>query len=98
MSYEKGKDYLIQKYDGVLEGKLAFMPLDAALGAVVFFYDLAKDLLNCIPDSIKSQLTQQELQMPVSLENGVGTTNSLQSVEKHLKDLKRLVRITSMSA
>ena len=57
------------------------LPLDVALGAYFFFVNLAKDLLNYIPNYIE-KVAQQDENFQNSEVNGVGITQSMASLRE----------------
>ena len=56
--------YSILEYSGTQElgSLMKFMPLGAALGAMVFFWDLAKDLVSATQHFIKREVTKDQVQ------------------------------------
>ena len=91
---KKHKDkYQIEEYSGSQEYSeaLKYMPLNAALGAMVFFYRLGKDLSSHILKSLdkvdKSKLTTQQQQ---TLEaNGVGINQFIDLQEEKFSILTK---------
>lgn len=82
---KKGK-YLIEDYEGSAKYMevMKQAPLSVVMGAMVFFLNLANELLIAIPSYLR---TEAEKQMG-SLKNGEPITNYLHSLEKDLKWLR----------
>jgi len=92
ITFRKGDLYLIEEYEG--SDKYAEVmkdsPVNAALGAVVFFYRLGKALSICLMDYLEGE-TQNNNQLREALEkNGVGINQFMQSLKGILQSLKRL--------
>lgn len=85
----KGK-YIIEDFDPDEHEKnineMDLMPYGIALGAMLFFYHLANDLLSYIPNYLAKEVESQM----ASCKNGQDTTNSLQSQEGLMLVLKKL--------
>ena len=64
------------------------MPLDAVLGAVVFFYNLGKDLSIAMLNSLDKKNEEILAQYLTSQPNGGGTTQSLGYLTEILQNLK----------
>ena len=62
-------------------------PLDAVLGAMVFFYSLGKDLSLVMMNSLDTQNEATLAQHLASLPSGDGTIQSMQSLREILQDL-----------
>ena len=62
-------------------------PLDAVLGAMVFFYSLGKDLSLVMMNSLDTQNEETLAQHLASLPNGDGTIQSMHSLKEILQDL-----------
>ena len=62
-------------------------PLDAVLGAMVFFYSLGKDLSLVMMNSLDTQNEETLVQHLASLPNGDGTIQSMHSLREILQDL-----------
>ena len=93
ISFERKNHYLIKRYKGYNETAEAFktMPLNVALGAMVFFYRLGNELLSYMTDYLAQEAEQQEGQVhKVLQENGVGIsqfTHSLKEISETLMTL-----------
>lgn len=91
VTYRKGERYVIEPYDGSKYAvQMLKMPLNITIGAMVFFWNLKKELLNltlnCLKEEIGENLTSEQLK---ALElNGVGINQSLHSLTEILSDLK----------
>jgi len=62
-------------------------PLDAVLGAMVFFYSLGKDLSLVMMNSLDTQNEETLAQHLASLPSGDGTIQSMHSLKEILQDL-----------
>jgi len=86
--------YLIQDYEGTYNyaEKMKQMPLDIVLGAIVFFYNLTNELLNCTLNYLETQLKmgKESQAQIISQENGEDILKSIHSLKETLRDLKRL--------
>ena len=85
----KVKDkYQIQEYDGTkYEEEMMYMPLDIAINAMVFFYQLNRDLLDLTQNYLKVPQNLTDQQKEILDRNGVGTNQSLHLLQEILKDL-----------
>jgi hypothetical protein len=80
--------YKIEEYDGTkYEEEMMYMPLDIAINAMVFFYQLNRDLLNLTQNYLKVPQNITDQQKEVLVRNGVGTNQSLHLLQEILKDL-----------
>lgn len=95
----KGNKYLISEYNGTseLSETMRNMPLSVVMGSIVFFYNLSKELLSCIPNYIQKQLTKEQLAEVVSLQSGENTTKYTQSLREILDGLTRLLNYPSIA-
>ena len=84
----QGVRYTLKEYDPDTNEDAKNYPLDAVFGAMVFFYDLGKDLSKVILNSSSKQNEQNLAQYLDSLQNGDGTIPSMQSLTEILQDLK----------
>ena len=84
----QGQRYTLKEYDPDINEEAKNYPLDACFGAMVFFYDLGKDLSTVILNSSSKQNEQNLAQYLGSLQNGDGTIPSMQSLAEILQDLK----------
>jgi hypothetical protein len=67
------------------------MPLDVVMSAMVFFYDLGKELLRAIPNYIQKNLTEEQTyQLKQTLaQNGIGINKSMHSLEEIFSTLTK---------
>lgn len=86
-----GRRYAIEPYESA--GKYADLmkdaPMDAVMGASLFFYRLGNDLINATLTSLESQKTNTP-QNPSSDASGDGTLPSISSLKEMLQDLNEL--------
>ena len=85
---KQGQRYTLKEYDPDINEEAKNYPLDACFGAMVFFYDLGKDLSTVILNSSSKQNEVNLAQYLDSLQNGGGITQSMQSLTGILQDLK----------
>jgi len=88
--------YLIEPYAGTAKTseKMKEMPIAVVFGAIVFFWNLTKDLSNCILNYIKSDVElKQHLQ-----KNGVVIENLMSLPEETFSDTKLLRNFPSILA
>lgn len=87
IEHRKGNRYTIKEYNPNTSETAKDMPLDAVLGAVVFFYNLGKDLsiamMNCLDKKNEQTLAEYLISQP----NGVGTIQSMHSLKAMLQNL-----------
>ena len=87
IEHRQGNRYTIKEYDPNTSEIAKDMPLDAVLGAVVFFYNLGKDLsiamLNCLDKKNEQTLAEYLTSMP----NGGGTIQSMDYLTAMLQSL-----------
>jgi hypothetical protein len=67
------------------------MPLDVVMSAMVFFYDLGKELLRAIPSYIQKNLTEEQTyQLKQTLaQSGAGINQSMHSLEEIFSTLTK---------
>lgn len=87
---EKGERYTIKKYDGVdNEETMKKTPVDIALGASVFFYNLRRELQRAILKFSSDQMEElTSQQREILLQNGVGFNHYILSLREILEDLE----------
>lgn len=87
IEHRQGNRYTIKEYDPNNSEIAKDMPLDAVLGAVVFFYNLGKDLsiamLNCLDKKNEQTLAEYLTSLP----NGGGTIQSMDYLTAMLQNL-----------
>ena len=90
--FERKNFYSIKPYNGYEETAPIFkyMPLDVALGAMVFFYRLGNELLNYLRNYLteQAQMEGQPLRMALE-ESGVGINQFMHSLEVMSRDLTK---------
>lgn len=74
------------KYSEVLK----YMPLDIALGSMLFFYHLHNDCVTNLKDFIQNEVEQSEQAKQILEKNGVGINHFTQQLEETFSTLKRL--------
>lgn len=74
------------KYSEVLK----YMPLDIALGSMLFFYHLHNDCVTNLKDFILKEVEQSEQAKQILEKNGVGINHFTQQLEETFSTLKRL--------
>ena len=84
----QGQRYTLKEYDPDINEEAKNYPLDACFGAMVFFYDLGKDLSTVILNSSSKQNEESLVQFLASQPNGDGIIQSMQSLTEILQGLK----------
>ena len=87
IEHRTGDRYTIKEYDPNTSELAKQFPLDAVLGAVVFFYNLGKELSTVILTSLDSKNQQILAEYLYSQENGAGITASMDSLAEILQGL-----------
>ena len=87
IEHRKGNRYTIKEYEPNNSEIAKDMPLDAVLGAVVFFYNLGKDLSLVMLNSLDKKNEQTLAEYLISQPNGVGTIQSMHSLKAMLQNL-----------
>ena len=85
---KQGNRYKIKEYDPDLSEDAKNYPLDAVLGAMVFFYDLGRDLSTVMLNFSKEANEENLAHYLTSLPNGGGTIQSMDSLTEILQGLK----------
>lgn len=82
--------YNIEKYESSdkYSEVLKYMPLDIALGSMLFFYHLHNDCVNGLKDYIQKEANQSEQVNKLLEENGVGINHFTQQLEEIFSTLK----------
>ena len=83
----QGNRYTLKEYDPDTNETAKDFPLDAVLGAIVFFYSLGKDLSLTMMNSLDKANQETLAQHLISHPNTDGTTASLQSLTEILQSL-----------
>ena len=83
--------YLIEPYETYDNYDMKQMPLDVVFGAMVFFWNLNKELLNHIPTYLKEELPNLTSHQKQTLQDaGIGTQAFIHSLEEMLPTLTML--------
>jgi hypothetical protein len=69
---------------------LKYMPLDVALGSMLFFWTLLNDCVNGLADFIQSEVEQSEQAKNILEKNGVGINHSMQQLREMYSNLMPL--------
>ncbi len=88
IEYKRGNRYNIKDYDPDTSEIAKEFPLDVVLGAIVFFYNLGKDLSMVMLNSLDKKNERALAQHLLLQQNGDGLTHSMQSLMEILQDLK----------
>ena len=90
--------YLIEDYESSDKYSEAMkdMPIDIALGAVVFFYRLGKELSVYLMGYLQREAQKEDSELKQTLaENGVGISQFMQSLRETSSGLKKLQNLRS---
>ena len=84
--------YTIEDYEGAdkYSEVLKYMPLDVALGSMLFFWTLLNDCVNGLTDFIQSEVEQSEQASKLLAKNGVGISQSMQQLKEMYSNLMPL--------
>jgi hypothetical protein len=96
----KVKDlYTIEEYESSYKYAevLKYMPLDIALGAMVFFWTLQNDCVNALADYIQNEVEQSEQVKQVLAKNGVGINQFTQQLRGIFSDSMPLLNYQSQN-
>jgi hypothetical protein len=93
ISTEIKEEYNIVDYEGTeaYSELMKLMPLNAVLGAQVFFYNLGSELLKALPSYLERQAKEIIQRVPNLEKDGDGTLAFINSLEEILDTLKRLL-------
>jgi hypothetical protein len=69
---------------------LKYMPLDVALGSMLFFWTLLNDCVKGLADFIQSEVEQSEQAKNILEKNGVGINHSMQQLREMYSELMPL--------
>jgi hypothetical protein len=89
----KTKDlYTIHEYESSYQyaEALKYMPLDIALGSMLFFWTLLNDCVNALSHYIQNEVEQSEQAKQVLEKNGVGINQSMQQLREIFSNLMPL--------
>ena len=86
-----GDRYRIEKYEGTGERAeiMKHMPLDVVLSAIVFFYNLTKELLKCTPSYLQQKITQEKISKQVLAQSGEDMQSFILLHREILEDLMK---------
>ena len=94
VNFKQKEKYTVAPYEPSEEvsNLMKEMPLDVVMSAMVFFYDLGKELLRAIPSYIQKNLTEEQTyQLKQTLaQNGVGINQSMHSLEEIFSNSTKL--------
>lgn len=92
VTFRKGELYLIEEYEG--SNKYAEVmkdsPVNAALGAIVFFYRLGNVLSSYLADSLTQQMMKDQQALKDLEQNGGGINQYMQSLKEISQNLEKL--------
>jgi hypothetical protein len=88
IEHKRGHRYKLKDYDPDTSEDAKDFPLDAVLGAIVFFYNLGKDLSLVMMNSLEKKNEIALAQHLLSHPNGDGLTHSMESLTEILQNLK----------
>ena len=88
IEHKRGHRYKIKDYNPDTSEDAKDFPLDAVLGAIVFFYNLGKDLSLVMMNSLEKKNEIALAQHLLSQPNGDGLTHSMESLTEILQSLK----------
>jgi len=88
IEHKRGNRYKIKDYNPDTSEDAKDFPLDAVLGAIVFFYNLGKDLSLVMMNSLEKKNEIALAQHLLSHPNGDGLTHSMESLTEILQNLK----------
>ena len=92
VTLEKNDMYLIEEYESSdrYSEALKDMPIDIALGALLFFYRLGRELSSYLMDYLQQEANQDQQLKQVLEENGVGINQYMQSLKETSSVLNKL--------
>ena len=90
INYKHKDTYLIDDYTG--EEKPLDVTLDVAIGCMVFFYNLTKDLVSYIPNFLEEEAVRNPKVSQILAKNGLGIKTFTQSLEGIFSNLMPLQR------
>jgi len=96
----KVKDlYTIEEYESSYKYAevLKYMPLDIALGSMLFFWTLQNDCVNALADCIQNEVEQSEQVKQVLAKNGVGINQFTQQLRGIFSDSMPLLNYQSQN-
>ena len=87
IEHKRGNRYKIKDYNPDTSEEAKEFPLDAVLGAIVFFYNLGKDLSMVMLNSLDKKNEKALAQHLLSQQSGDGLTHSMESLTEILQNL-----------
>jgi hypothetical protein len=96
----KVKDlYTIEEYESSYKYAevLKYMPLDIALGSMLFFWTLQNDCVNALTDYIQNEVEQSEQAKQVLVKSGVGINQFTQQLKGIFSDSMPLLNYQSQN-
>jgi len=93
VTFQRKNMYLIEDYESSdkYSEVMKDMPIDIAMGAVVFFYRLGKELSLYLTGYLQKEAQREDSELKQTLaENGVGINQFMQSLKETSSNLKRL--------
>ena len=88
ITIKQNDKYLIEEYEGEDTEIMKDMPMDAVLGAIIFFYHLGMDLSKYMLNSLQDQENKHILEQLTLEENGDGINQISSSLKGILEGLK----------
>tara|TARA_B100000427_G_scaffold326984_1_gene336707 strand:+ start:649 stop:1299 length:651 start_codon:yes stop_codon:yes gene_type:complete len=88
ITIKQNDKYLIEEYEGEDTEIMKDMPMDAVLGAIIFFYHLGMDLSKYMLNSLQDQENKHILEQLTLEENGDGINQFSSSLKGILEGLK----------
>ena len=91
--------YTIEDYESSYKYSevLKYMPLDIALGSMLFFWTLQNDCVNALTDYIQNEVEQSEQTKQVLVRNGVGINQFTQQLKGIFSDSMPLLNYQSQN-
>jgi hypothetical protein len=91
--------YTIEEYESSYKYSevLKYMPLDIALGSMLFFWTLQNDCVNALTDYIQNEVEQSEQAKQVLVRNGVGINQFTQQLKGIFSDSMPLLNYQSQN-
>lgn len=91
--------YTIEEYESSYKYAevLKYMPLDIALGSMLFFWTLQNDCVNALTDYIQNEVEQSEQAKQVLEKNGVGINQFTQQLKGIFSDSMPLLNYQSQN-
>jgi len=87
IEHKRGNRYKIKDYNPDTSEEAKEFPLDVVLGAIIFFYNLGKDLSMVMLNSLGKKNEKALAQHLLSQQSGDGLTHSMESLTEILQNL-----------